>query len=123
MLYGVKVLHTHEVGAAKKRFYEELILTVNASSFEEAYEKAENYMRDAVCEYINVYGDTVKTVSIEAVDCFLAVDPENDVQEVYSSFSVNRTLLSEADYYDAIASACDENDLLELRNIEFNEPR
>jgi len=96
---------------------------VNASSFEEAYEKAEYYMQDAVCEYTNVYGETVKTVSIEAVDCFLAVDPENEVQEVYSSFSVNKTLLSEDEYYDTIASPCDEKDLMALRNIEFNEPR
>ena len=70
-----------------------------------------------------VYGDTVKTVSIEAVDCFLAVDPENDVQEVYSAFFVNNTPLSEADYHEVLASSCDEKDMLPLRNIEFNEPR
>lgn len=122
MLYGVKVIHIHEVGTAKKRIYEELILTVNASSFEDAYEKAERYMQDAVCEYTNVNGETVKTVNIEAVDCFLAFDPENDVQEVYSAFSVNKTALSEEDYYDVIASACDENDMRALRNIEFSEP-
>ena len=123
MLYGVKVIHTHEVGVAKKRFYEELILTVNASSFDEAYEKAERYMQDAACEYTNVYGEPVKTVSIEAVDCFLAVDPENDVQEVYSAFFVNNTPLSEEDYHEVLASSCDEKDMLPLRNIEFNEPR
>ena len=43
MEYGVKVIHTHTVGEEDVRFYEELILKVNASSFDEAYEKAERY--------------------------------------------------------------------------------
>ena len=78
MIYGVKVIHTNTVGSDDRRFYEEMILTVNAESFDEAYEKAEKYiqryMQDDVCEYTNIYNETVKTLRIEAVDCFLALE-------------------------------------------------
>ena len=39
MIYGVKVIHTRSVGEDGRRFYEELILRVEANSFDEAYEK------------------------------------------------------------------------------------
>ncbi|MBQ9083705.1 MAG: DUF4288 domain-containing protein [Clostridia bacterium] len=120
MLYGVKVIHIQEVGKAQHRFYEELILTVNARSYDEAYEKAERYMQDAVCNYVNIYGECVKTVQIEATDCFLAFDPENDVQEVYASCSRNCTELSEKEYYRMMTACCEEKELSRLRNAEYN---
>ena len=120
MIYGVKVIHTHTIGKDDRRYYEELILIVEADSFDNAYRKAELYMKDAVCEYTNPKGETVKTLSIEAVDCFLAYEPEDDVQEVYSSFSINRSSLSEEKYYKAISSSCGEEELRPLRNAEFN---
>lgn len=120
MLYGVKVIHTYTVGDNEKRYYEELILLVNADSFESAYEKADRYMEDTVCEYKNPKGETVKTLCIETVNCFLAFEPEGDVQEVFSSFSSNRTLLTEDAYYEAISSSCDKEELRPLRNAEFN---
>ena len=73
MTYGVKVIHTITVGENDQRYYEELILRVEADSFDNAYEKAESYMKDAACEYKNPKGDTVKTLCIEAVDYFLAL--------------------------------------------------
>ena len=120
MLYGVKVIHTHAVGDHERRFYEELILMVNAESYDAACEKAGRYMQDAVCDYTNVYGEQVKTIQMEVVDCFLAFDPEGDVQEVYSSFSMNRTALSEEAYYKAMTSCCGEEALRPLRNVDFN---
>ncbi|MBQ4129481.1 MAG: DUF4288 domain-containing protein [Ruminococcus sp.] len=120
MIYGVKVIHTHMVGEDSQRFYEELILRVEAQSFDEAYEKARKYMQDANCEYTNIYGEKVKTFQIEAIDCFLAFDAEADVQELYSSFSTNRYALTEDEYYEAITSPCSEKDLHPLRNKEFN---
>ena len=77
-------------------------------------------MRDAVCEYKNPKGDTVKTLRIEAVDCFLAYEPEGDVQEIYSSFSINNSSLTEEEYCKAISSSCGEEELRPLRNAEFN---
>ncbi len=120
MLYGVKVIHAHAVGNNERRFYEELILMVHAESYDDAYAKAEKYMQDAVCDYTNTDGEQVKTVQIEIVDCFLAFDPEGDVQEVYSSFSTNHTALSEKAYYNAITGCCDEKELSILRNKDFN---
>ena len=120
MTYGVKVIHTHTVGENDQRYYETLILRVEADSFDDAYEKAELYMKDAVCEYINPKGDLVKTLRIEAVNCFLAYEPEGDVQEVYSSFSSNHSSLTEEEYYEAISSSCWEEELRPLRNAKFN---
>ena len=120
MTYGVKVIHTHTVSEDDQRYYEELILRVEADSFDDAYEKAELYMKDAVCGYKNPKGDTVKTLSIEAVDCFLAFEPNGDIQEIYSSFSINNSSLTEEEYYKAISSSCGEEELRPLRNAEFN---
>lgn len=120
MIYGIKVIHIYSVGDDDRRYYEELILRVNAESFDDAYVKAERYMREAVCEYVNPGRETVKTLSIETVDCFLAYEPDGDVQELYSSFSTNSSGLSEEDYYKAITSVCGEKELRVLRNSEFN---
>ena len=120
MIYGVKMIHTHTVGKDNRRYYEELILSVNAESVDDAYEKAERYMRSAVCEYVNPNGETVKTLSMDALDCFLAYDPDGDVQELYSSFSRKSSSLPEEDYYKAITSSCNEEELWSLRNREFN---
>lgn len=120
MLYGVKVIHTQSVGEDAQRFYKELILRVEAESFDEAYEKAEKYIQDDVCEYTNIYGEAVKTLKIEAVDCYLVFDEEDGVQEVYSSFSTNNSALPEEEYYQTIACPCEEKELRPLRNKEFN---
>ena len=120
MIYGVKVIHTRSVGEDGRRFYEELILRVEANSFDEAYEKADKYMLDYTCDFINVYGEKVTTHKIEAIDCFLAIEDEPDVQEVYSSFSTNRSCLSETEYYEVIASPCGVEELYPLRNSEYN---
>lgn len=120
MIYGVKIIHTHTVGESDQRYYEELILKVKADSFNDAYEKAECYMKDAVCEYKNPQGDAVKTLRIEAIDCFLVYESESDVQEMYSSFSINHSSLTEEEYYNAISSPCDEEEPRPLRNADFN---
>ncbi len=120
MIYGVKVIHTRTVGENDRRYYEKLILRVEADSFDDAYRKAECYMKDSACEYINLNGETVKTLSIDAVDCFLAYEMDGDVQEVYSSFSINRSSLTEEEYYKAITFACGEKEMRPLRNSEYN---
>ena len=115
MIYGVKAIHTYAVGAEERLFYEELILKVSADSFDAAYEKAEQYLRGQVCEYKNTNGERVKTQKIEVIYCFLAFDPEGDVQEVYSSFSRNDSSLSEEEYYRLLTSPCDKETLYPLR--------
>lgn len=119
LYYGVKVIHTTSVGSGDRRFYEELILAVRADSPEEAYEKAEAYMQGYDFVYTNIYGEPVRTVKIEAVDCFVIYPEEGEVQEVYSAFSMNRSPLPEKEYYRLISTSCDEEDLRPLRNGEF----
>ncbi len=120
MIYGVKVVHTYAIGKDTKNFYEELILRVNANDFDEAYKKAEQYMKSCVREYTNIYGEKVTTLKIEAIDCFLGLDEGNDVQEVYSSFTTNSSSLTEEEYYETITFVCRKEELRPLRNKEFN---
>lgn len=119
MEYGVKALRTIAVGDRDLYFYEELILRVQAGSFDEAYKKASEYLKDTVISYTNVNDQTVKTEKIELIDCFLACDASGDIQEVYSSFFQNRTGLTEDVYYRALTSPCDEAEMYPLRNQEF----
>ncbi len=70
-------------------------------------------------EYQNTEGETVKTLRIEATDCFLISDDGREVQEVYSSFHLNKTDLSEDEYYDILSYSCDEQDLTGLKNKDF----
>lgn len=116
MFFGVKVIHTCAVGENDRRIYEELILKVNADSFDEAYEKAENYMEGQTCEYTNLDGEMVRTASIEAVDCFLMYEEENDVQQVYSAFRVNNAGLDESVYYESITQRCEPEDYAAIRS-------
>ena len=119
--YGVKLLLTHSVGEQPQRFYEEMVLLVQADDFDSAFTKAEAYAATYESEYINPWGQTV-TVSVESINCFQSLEPQDDVQEVYSSFSVNRGLLHEEAYYETIADSCDEEELSPLRNICYNPP-
>ena len=120
--YGVKLLLTHFVGTAQRRFYEEMIVLVRADDEESAFEKAEAYAAGYDSEYTNPMGETV-TFAVEAVDCFEAVEPDDDVQEVYSHFFINRGLLSEERYYELLADSCDAAELFPLRNILYNPPQ
>lgn len=121
MKYGVKVLFTYSVEPDKRKFYEESIYLVEAESFDDAYDKAEKYADGFEAEHINPKGQKVKTEKIDFVDCFIAVDEENGVQEVYSSMFKNRTLLEEDEFYSAITTQCDAEELFDLRYREFNE--
>ena len=71
MKYGVKVIFTYSVEPDNRKFYEESIYLVEAESFEDAYEKAEEYTRGFDLEHTNPKGQKVKTEKIDFVDCFL----------------------------------------------------
>ena len=117
--YGVKLLLTHSVGEQPQRFYEEMVLLVQTDDFDSAFTKAEAYAATYESEYINPWGQTV-TVSVESINCFQSLEPQDDVQEVYSSFSVNRSALSKEQYYEIIADVCGSEDLYPLRNALYN---
>ena len=118
--YGVKLLLTHSVGNAPQRFYEEMIVLVQADDPEQAFEKAEAYAATYDSTYTNPRHETVTITAVEALDCFEACDSEDGVQEVYSHFFINRGLLSEERYYEMLTDTCDANDLYPLRNILYN---
>lgn len=114
MKYSVKILYTYSVG--QRKFYETSILLTEANSFDEAYNKAENFALQNTEEYTNVSSETVKTEKIEILDCFCAYDEEESISEVYSSFTTNSTALNETDFYSALTHQCDETELHELRH-------
>ncbi len=120
MKYGVKVILTYSVEPDNRKFYEESIYLVDAKSFDNAYEKAEEYTREFDLEYTNPKGQKVKTEKIDFVDCFLAFDEENGVQEIYSTTFKNKSSLSDEDFYEAITNQCDTDEMYDLRYDEFN---
>ena len=65
---------------------EESIIMVDAASFDDAYFKAEQYVKDnEICSsYENIYGKRVQSEVVSYADCFSVYDDE-DVIEVYSS--------------------------------------
>lgn len=120
MKYGVKVIFTYSVESDNQKFYEESIYLVDAESFDDAYKKAEEYTKEYDSEYTNTKGQKVKTEKIDFIDCFLAFDEENGVQEIYSTTIKNKSSLSENDFYEAITVQCGADELFDLRREEFN---
>ena len=120
MKYGVKVIFTYSVEPDNQKFYEESIYLVDAESFDDAYEKAEEYTKEIDLEHTNPKGQKVKTEKIDFVDCFLVFDEEDGVQEIYSTTFKNKSSLSEECFYKAITNQCDADELFDLRYEEFN---
>lgn len=120
MKYGVKVIFTYSVEPDNQKFYEESIYLVDAEYFDDAYKKLEEHTKDFDLEHINPKGQKVKTEKIDLIDCFIAFDEEDGVQEVYSTTFNNKSSLSENDFYKAITAQCDADELFDLRYEEFN---
>lgn len=120
MKYGVKVLFTYSVAPDDRVFYEEAVYCVEGESFEDAYAKAEKYANSYDKEHINPKGQKVKTIKIDFCDCFLSVEEEDDVQEIYSSIFMNKSALPEDAFYAAITEQCATEELVDLRYLEFN---
>ena len=114
MKYGVKVVYTYLVVEENKRFFEESILLVEACSFDDALCKAETFANDRDLKYVNCAGNVVKLQKIDVLDSFL-VDDVDEIVEIYSSFSLNKTSLSDDDYYTAITDIATSDDLTSLR--------
>ena len=119
--YGVKVMFTYSVEPDNRTFYEESIYLVDAESFEDAYQKAENYTKDFDTEHTNPKGQKVTTQTIDLIDCFLAFEDDNGVQEIYSATFNNKTSLSEKDFYHALTVSCDAEELSDFRYQQLNQ--
>lgn len=120
MKYGVKVLSTYSVGDSENKFYEETIFMVEAKSFDEAFEKTENYVKKYDYNHLNLSNELVKRERAEVLDCFFAVDEEDDVQEIYSAVTQNKTRLSEEEFYEAVTYQCRAEEMYDLRDKDFN---
>lgn len=85
MKYSVKIIIKHAVESGEV-FLEESIIMVDAASFDDAYFKAEQYVKDnEICSsYENINGKRVQSEVVSYADCFSVYDDE-DVIEVYSS--------------------------------------
>lgn len=117
--YALKIFYRMTAGS--EVFYEESVVLLKAESFDEAYEKAEIHAKD-VCEYeyVNLYGDQVKTELVDIVDCFQAFDEDNGVREVYSRIMRNRTPMNEEEFIDLLTDDCTVEERMPLRNRAFN---
>lgn len=115
MKYSVKMLIRYAVESGEV-FIEESIIMLEANSFDDAYLKAEKYVRDNEIDksYENMYGKSVESKVVSFTDCFSIYD-EEDVIEVYSSIIKCRNDLPEDSVIAFFEENCDRQDLLPLR--------
>ena len=86
-IFGVKLIFKYVVNSKMPQvLYEEQILRIKAESFDNAYQKADEYVASYIDKYTNINGDTVEISLHKEVDCFLAYDEKDEIQEVYSGF-------------------------------------
>jgi hypothetical protein len=96
--FGVKLLHKMEITGEPdadridefyyetKTFFEESILLVSASSFDEAYQIAEAKARENNGVYENKYGQMIQQEFYESIDCFHLFGSPESGEEIYSTF-------------------------------------
>ena len=117
MKYSVKMVvrHTVETGEV---FLEESILMLDASSFDDAYSKAEQYVNnnEINCTYENMFGKRVQSKVVSFVDCFSVYD-DDDVVEVYSSIRKCSDGLCEDTLMKFFENLCSRQEMLPLRQL------
>lgn len=114
-IYGVKILYRRKAG--EEIFYEEQILRVEAESFDQAYEKAEA-LAEVFCEaHVNPRGQKVRVDQFYLLDCYLADD-----EEIYSRIFKNPFGDDEEKLLQTLECHSTPEEMLPLRNIEFNTP-
>lgn len=115
MKYSIKLLIKHTVETGEE-FIEESIIMLDAESFDDAYEKAEQYVNenDICFSYSNIYGKRVKSEVVSYADCYLVFEDENAV-EVYSSIKKAREEYSEETIIAVMEDNCSRKEMLPLR--------
>ena len=116
MRYSVKLIikYAAETG---ETLLEESILMLDAASFDEAYEKAERYAREAEieCTYENVFGRRVSVKIASFSDCFAVYDEDGGVTEVYSSMKRCSDELPEAAVFTVLDASAEREQMLPFR--------
>ena len=115
MKYSVKMVVRHTVEAGDV-FLEESILMLDASSFDDAYSKAEQYVKnnEINCTYENMFGKRVQSEVVSFADCFSVYDGD-DVVEVYSSIRKCSDGLCEDTLMEFFENSCSRQEMLPLR--------
>lgn len=114
MKYSVRLLLQYTVEGGDT-FFEDSVVMFEADSSEDAYDKADRYVKDnGLTEpYRNAEGFTV-TCKARVVDCFSVIE-EDDGTEVYSIFRKNRTPLSDTDFSAILTDGCSVEERKPLR--------
>jgi len=118
-MYGVKVVYKYVFGAGKKPpVYEEQVLYLEAESFDDALNKAEDYAETyCVCgEQVNPAGETVRIECYWILDCYMS-----DQEEAYSRLFNNQTGLDEEAMIDMLSDNCSRGERSPLRSARYNQ--
>ena len=111
-IFGVKLIFKYVVNSEMpKVLYEEQILRIKAESFDNAYQKADEYIASYIDKYTNINGDIVEISLYKEVDCFLCYEEDDGIQEVYSGF-----LKLDDNVLKSITTPCETDDLFILRH-------
>ena len=111
-IFGVKLIFKYVVNSEMpKVLYEEQILRIKAESFDNAYQKADEYIASYIDKYTNINGDIVEISLYKEVDCFLCYEEDDGIQEVYSGF-----LKLDDNALKSITTPCEIDDLFILRH-------
>ena len=121
MKYSVKMIIKHSVETGEA-FLEESIILLEASSFDDAYAKAEQYVEEneICCSYENMFGKRVHSEVVSYSDCYSVYDDE-DVIEVYSSIIKCKDGPHEATVMELLDYSPARKELLPLR--QFCDPK
>lgn len=110
--FGVKLVYKYVIHCQEPQvLYEEQILKINADSFDNAYQKADEYVASYIDKYTNINGDMVEISLYKEVDCFSCYEEDNGIQEVYSGF-----LKLDDNVLKSISTPCETDELYVLRH-------
>jgi len=126
--YGVKLLHKITISGMPdqnkideffqntKVFFEESILLVKASSFDNAYHIAEMTAQKDNEVYENKYGQIVNHEFYKSIDCFHLFDSPKSTVEIYSTFFQKKPSEDEKMQLDRKYDMCTNEELHLLRH-------
>ena len=113
-LFGVKVIYRYE--ADGEVFYEETVVRLRASSFDEAIDRAAEWARDRVDgEHVNPDGVKVTETVCDTFQCFEIFEDPGEVEETFSRILKNKTGLPEQAFLDALTDGCTREEMLPIR--------
>ncbi len=119
-IYSVKLLLQYTIENESRKIYEESTRLFHAKSYEDAFEKAENYAVSCLSyEYTNIHRQKVKYGFYDVIGAFSLFDDLNfkDGTEVFSvHFELKN---SDNDPIENRYECCSIDDMYILRNIDF----